>query len=213
VIRLPGISEHQTTTSQYEIALSQQGYTRIAGCDEAGRGPLAGPVVAAAVILPPQLLSTKFVDSKKLSTKKRQILFDELQESDAEIGVGIVSEEQIDRLNILQASLLAMKIACTNLPGGVPEYALVDGTFEIPFMVAQQALTKGETKSCSIAAASIVAKTTRDRLMAELHTRYPHFNFQQNQGYPTKEHLRAISEHGPCPVHRVTFKGVREHVR
>lgn len=188
------------------------GYVRIAGCDEVGRGPLAGPVVAATVILPPNLDPSIFEDSKQLTHKKRADLHQLLLNSNAEIGIGVVSEKEIDRLNILQASLQAMKIASDKLKDGPPDFILVDGKFTIPTAIPQQTLIKGESKSGSIAAASIVAKVTRDRLMTKLHEQYPQYNFIKNKGYPTKEHRQALSTFGPCPIHRTSFKGVREHV-
>lgn len=128
-----------------------------------------------------------------------------------DIGIGIVSEQEIDRINILQASLLAMKIANEKLHNGMPDFILVDGKFTIPIAITQQALIKGESKSASIAAASIVAKITRDELMDTMHDKYPQYNFAKNKGYPTKEHRAAIIKHGPSPIHRVSFKGVKEY--
>lgn len=198
-----------------ERGLMQQGYKFVAGVDEAGRGPLAGPVVAGCVVLPPGCEFQRFRDSKKLTAKVRDSLFDYLRECRALVGVGIVSAGEIERLNILQASLAAMKLAVEDLAarnkdGLLPDYLLVDGKFTVPMALAQQALIKGESKSASIAAASIVAKVTRDRLMAEYHKQFPLYNFAKNQGYPTKEHRAAIEKHGPCPIHRKTFKGVKE---
>jgi ribonuclease HII len=197
-----------------ERSLQQQGYSVVAGLDEVGRGPLAGPVVAAAVILPAKCHHSLFVDSKKISPKKRQALFDYLHEIPAHIGIGIVSHKTIDKINILQASLLAMKrgvieLAKQDIP---PDFLLVDGKFPVPMHTEQQPLIKGETRSASIAAASIIAKVTRDRIMAGLHKKYPHYNFIQNQGYPTKQHRQAVKDHGICPHHRLSFKGVKEFV-
>lgn len=197
----------------FEKHLSMLGHSRVAGCDEVGRGPLAGPVVAAAVVLPPNCNSTEFIDSKQLSHKKRLKLHGQLLEIGADIGVGIVSEKKIDKINILQASLLAMKLASQNLQGGAAQFILVDGKFTIPIHIPQLALIKGESKSGSIAAASIVAKITRDQLMAEMHEKYPNYNFVKNKGYPTKEHRAAIVKHGPCPIHRRSFRGVKEYAQ
>lgn len=201
-------------TYSLELGLMQQGYKLVAGVDEAGRGPLAGPVVAGCVVLPAGCDVYRFQDSKKLTAKKRDVLFDYLIECRALVGVGIVSAEEIERLNILRASLTAMKLAAEDLGaqngGGLPNYLLVDGKFTVPMDLPQQALIKGESKSASIAAASIVAKVTRDRLMSEYHQQFPLYNFVKNQGYPTREHRAAIEKHGPCPIHRKTFKGVRE---
>ncbi len=199
----------------YENYLASQGFSAIAGSDEVGRGPLAGPVVAASVILPAHCDPRIFLDSKKLSHKKLKELFSVLHELDATIGIGIVSEKKIDQINILQASLYAMRLSVEELSahGHAPDYILVDGKFEIPHSTPQRALIKGETKSASIAAASIIAKVTRDRLMVDLHEKYPVYNFAQHKGYPTKAHRKVIAEHGPCPIHRKTFKGVKEFVK
>ena len=197
-----------------ERSLQQQGYSVVAGLDEVGRGPLAGPVVAAAVILPRTCRHHLFLDSKKLSPTKRQQLFDHLHEIPARIGIGIVSHTTIDKINILQASLLAMKRSVHELSiqGYPPDFLLVDGKFPIPMDITQQPLIKGENRSASIAAASIIAKVSRDRMMAELHKQYPHYNFIQNKGYPTREHRLAVRKHGISPQHRLSFKGVREFV-
>ncbi len=197
-----------------ERNLQQQGYPVVAGLDEVGRGPLAGPVVAAAVILPPDCQHSLFIDSKKLSPKVRQQLFELLHTIPARIGIGIVSQRIIEKINILQASLLAMKRAVLQLKkdGVQPVFLLVDGKFTIPMSTPQEALIKGESRSASIAAASIVAKVTRDKMMAKLHQQYPHYNFIKNQGYPTLEHRTAIQKHGITTHHRKTFKGVREFV-
>ncbi len=198
-------------TFSLERQLIRLGYSRVAGVDEAGRGPLAGPVVAGCVILPQHCDHSLFRDSKKLSARQREESFAHLMTLDAAIGVGICSPRKIEEINILQAALLAMKRAVENcLDAELPDYLLVDGTFPVPIPLPQQSLTKGESKSASIAAASIVAKVTRDRIMARAHQQYPQYNFIANQGYPTREHRQAIAEHGPCDLHRRTFKGVRE---
>ncbi|MCI5210363.1 MAG: ribonuclease HII [Candidatus Electrothrix sp. ATG2] len=201
-------------TFAYERSLNKQGFLCVAGVDEAGRGPLAGPVVAGCVIFSSDCDTTPYQDSKKITARQREILFKELTHSHAAaIGVGIVAPAEIDRINVLQASLLAMRLAiqdCGECSGLTPDFLLVDGTFKVPMDLPQQPLTKGESKSASIAAASIIAKVTRDRLMAEYHLQYPHYNFQQHKGYPTKAHRAAIAEFGPSPLHRKTFKGVRE---
>jgi len=194
-----------------ERSLADQGFSAIAGVDEAGRGPLAGPVVAGCVVLPQGSDHSCFKDSKKLTPRKREELFALLHETSAHIGVGIVSAREIEEINILQASLLAMRLAVEDcLPEGIPDFLLVDGTFPVPIALSQQPLIKGESKSASIAAASIIAKVTRDQLMAEAHQEYPQYNFIKNQGYPSKEHRQSIAENGPCVLHRRTFKGVRE---
>jgi len=196
-----------------ERILFKQGFARVAGVDEAGRGPLAGPVVAGCVCLPQDGAYQCYKDSKKLSPSQRESLYALLQDSPAWIGVGVVSAREIEQINILQASLLAMRRAIEDcLPRELPDVILVDGTFPVPLPLPQQTLVKGESKSASIAAASIVAKVSRDRMMAQAHEQFPHYNFIKNQGYPTKEHRQAIAEHGPCVLHRRTFKGVREFV-
>ena len=197
----------------YERQLQAQGFASVAGVDEAGRGPLAGPVVAGCVILPDHCSSSRFKDSKKLSAARREELFDILYDIDAVIGVGLASAAEIDRINILQASLLAMRRAvqdCTERFSIPPEFLLIDGTFTVPMDLPQQPLVRGESKSASIAAASIIAKVSRDRLMKQYDAQYPEYNLARHKGYPTRAHRRAIAEYGPSPIHRRTFKGVRE---
>ena len=196
-------------TFAIERSLLSQGYAIVAGTDEAGRGPLAGPVVAACVILPARCEYQQFQDSKKLSAKARGELAQRLVALEAQIGVGIVSAAEIDRLNILQASLLAMKKAVEKLPC-LPDFLLVDGKFTVPMAVAQKAYVKGDSRSASISAASIVAKVTRDAIMEQYHLEYPQYNFAKHKGYPTAEHRRIIREIGPCPIHRQSFKPVRD---
>lgn len=204
----------QSDSFHHERHLYDQGYTRVAGTDEAGRGPLAGPVVAACVVLPLDCDTSPFRDSKTLSHAQRVELCEHLQRIGAAIGVGIVSPATIDTINILQSSLFAMRLAledlCSRYPP--PDFVLVDGKFKMPVTTAQEPLVKGDTRSASIAAASIIAKVRRDRLMDDLHQTYPHYNFRKNKGYPTHEHRKAIALHGPCPDHRKTFRGVKEFV-
>ncbi len=199
----------------FERSLWSRHIGRVVGTDEAGRGPLAGPVVAAAVVLPKNCDTSLLRDSKKLSHTQRLKAVDYLYAINAEIGVGIVDHQTIDTINILQASLLAMKHAIDQIEDqyGIPEYILVDGKFEVPCPVPQTALIKGDSRSASIAAASIIAKERRDAIMASLHEQYPQYNFIKNQGYPTKEHRSAIAEHGPCPFHRLSFNGVKQFVQ
>ncbi len=194
-----------------ERCLREKGYQRVGGLDEAGRGPLAGPVVAACVILKETGDQSRFVDSKKISATMRSRLYQELQSIGAIIGVGMVSETEIDRCNILQASLLAMKKAVLSM-SLEPDFLLVDGNQRVPITIPQQTLVQGESKSASIGAASIVAKVFRDALMDRYHHQYPEYNFQQNRGYATLEHRRAIAKHGPCAIHRQSFKCVREFI-
>ncbi len=192
---------------EFEHDTQRNGYQYIAGIDEAGRGPLAGPVVSAAVILPPGFACQGVTDSKKLSEKRRETLFPLIMAQALAVGIGVADHREIDRINILAASLLSMKRAVQNLAVG-PDFLLVDGKFTIDMDLPQQAIVKGDSRSISIAAASIIAKVTRDRYMAKLHQTYPLYNFIQHKGYPTKAHKQAIIEHGPCPFHRTTFNGV-----
>ncbi|WP_051085658.1 ribonuclease HII [Desulfobacter curvatus] len=184
------------------------GYNLIAGVDEAGRGPLAGPVVSAAVVLPENFDVCGINDSKKLSEKKREALFPVIKNQAVAFGIGIADHEEIDRINILQASLLSMKRAVEDLTLD-PDYLLIDGKFAIDSTIAQRSVIKGDALSLSIAAASILAKVTRDRIMADLDVQYPQYGFKRHKGYPTKAHKEAILTHGPCPVHRKSFKGVK----
>ncbi len=206
--------DHHDATFQLERGLARAGYPRVAGLDEAGRGPLAGPVVAGCVVLPDDCDFSLFRDSKKLTAARRDTLFELLFGSGAAIGWAVVEADEIDRVNILQASLMAMARSVAHLiqrSGLTPDFLLVDGKFPAPVDLPQKALVRGESKSASIAAASIIAKVTRDRIMARYHDRYPQYGFAGNKGYPTAGHRRAIEEHGPCPIHRRTFKGVREY--
>ncbi len=178
-----------------------------AGVDEAGRGPLAGPVVASAVILPQECNIAGLNDSKKLSPQQRETLFNQIKDLAAIIGVGIVAPEEIDRINILRASLLAMEIAVKNL-SPQPDFLLIDGNTRTSILIQQETVVKGDSICCSIAAASIIAKVTRDSIMDDYHNTYPEYNFKKHKGYPTKEHLEALRKFGPCPIHRKTFRGV-----
>jgi len=191
----------------FEEEIRAQGFKIIAGLDEAGRGPLAGPVVAAAVVLPPVERLKGINDSKKLTAGKREEIFSLLLQKAPAVSIGIVEVEEIDRLNILRASLKAMEQAVNNLSLS-PDFLLIDGIYLLGLPLAQQAIPKGDQRCQSIAAASIVAKVTRDRLMMSYHTQYPEYNFARHKGYGTKEHLRAIREHGCCPIHRQSFKSI-----
>ncbi len=199
----------ETDRFSFERELFRQGYQWVAGLDEVGRGPLAGPVVAASVILPRDCDYTVFRDSKELTPACRERLAGKLKEIGAIIGLGLVSEQQIDRINILQASLLAMKKALESLVER-PDFLLVDGKFPVPVALPQRPLIKGDSRSASIAAASIIAKVTRDDLMRHYHREYPHYGFDNNMGYPTAAHRQALAAHGPCPLHRRSFRGVKE---
>jgi len=178
-----------------------------AGVDEAGRGPLAGPVVAAAVVLPDDCKIEGLDDSKKLPHSKRKKILEEIKLTAISYAVGIVEPEEIDKINILRASLLAMEISVKKLRTK-PDYLLIDGNQKTSLLLMQETIVKGDSKSCSIAAASILAKVTRDSIMEEYHLIYPEYNFKSHKGYPTKEHYQAIKEYGPCPIHRKTFRGV-----
>ena len=194
---------------EYEKTALKNGFSRIAGIDEAGRGPLAGPVVSAAVILPDYFNIPGVNDSKKLTPKKRHQLYPKIYKQATAIGIGIIDSNEIDRINILRAALLSMAFAVANL-FAKPDYLLIDGTFKIPFDLPQRPVTKGDQRSISIAAASIIAKETRDRLMKRYDEDYPQFEFAGHKGYPTKAHREAIKKFGICPIHRRTFKGVKE---
>jgi ribonuclease HII len=200
-----------TDLGAIERRLRTEGYLTIAGVDEAGRGPLAGPVVSAAVVLPGGFASGEINDSKQLTPMKRERVFQRIYGGAYAIGIGIVDAHEIDRINILQASRLSMAIAVANLDP-LPEFLLIDGKFDIPFDLPQRPLIKGDSRSISIAAASIVAKVSRDRLMQRYHIDYPQFGFDRHKGYPTKAHKAAIAANGPCLIHRRTFKGVSEHL-
>ena len=196
---------------EFETKASHQGFKNIAGIDEAGRGPLAGPVVAAAVIFPSQVNIPGLNDSKKLSTKKRAELFPKIQEISVSYGVAVVCQKVIDKINILQAARLAMKQAVETLKI-TPGLLLIDGNQKIDSTLNQWAIVKGDSRSLSIAAASVLAKVTRDRIMDDYHKLYPQYEFNRHKGYGTKLHRNLIQEHGPCPIHRNTFKGVSEYI-
>jgi ribonuclease HII len=185
----------------------RRGLGRVAGVDEAGRAPLAGPVVAAAVVLSPRLVITGLDDSKRLDQAERELLFALIQARAVAVGVGIVDAQTIDRVNILEATRLAMRMALAGLEA-TPELVLTDFVAVPGVEAPQRNLVRGDQRSASVAAASIVAKVTRDRLMDALDEEYPVYGFARHKGYPTPEHRRALREHGPCPVHRRSFVGV-----
>lgn len=189
---------------EIEDSLFDQGIGVICGVDEAGRGPLAGPVYAAAVILPRDLEILGLTDSKKLSDKKRRELFPIIQEQAVAFGIGVASEKEIDEINILQATFLAMKRALEKLSVR-PDLALIDGNRETDFGVPAKTVVKGDSLSASIAAASILAKVSRDNYMMELAQKYPQYGFDIHKGYGTKAHYQALREFGPSEVHRMTF--------
>ncbi|MDP2970745.1 MAG: ribonuclease HII [Deltaproteobacteria bacterium] len=195
----------------FEKMYHGQGYQRIAGVDEAGRGPLAGPVVAAAVILPEEGIGQKLFDSKQIPFRKREELYEIILSKALGVGIGTVCQEEIDLLNILRATLKAMVLAVESLPLS-PDFILIDGNQTLHFPVPQKSIRKGDQICNSIAAASIVAKVTRDRMMFECHQKYPQYNFAKHKGYGTKEHRKAIETFGICELHRKTFRGVKEYL-
>ena len=190
-----------------EEEAKQAGFDLVAGVDEAGRGPLAGPVVAAAVILPAGFDIAGVRDSKTLSPEARERLFDRITEGAAAVGVGLCDHAEIDRMNILRASLLSMSRAVDALCVR-PGFLIVDGKFKAPLDIPQRAVIRGDALCVSVAAASIVAKVTRDRMMEDFDRRYPGYGFCRHKGYGTAEHLAALSARGPCPIHRLSFKRV-----
>lgn len=204
----------------YERVLHLQGIRFIAGVDEAGRGPLAGPVVAAAVVLPADFAVLGVDDSKKVPEKKRELLFEAIQKNALAYCIGIVDNQMIDEINILEATKAAMKQALEGLPAafragarsretgewdGTPQHVLIDAVSLKDLSIPQTSIIKGDAKSVSIAAASILAKVTRDRLMREHHEKYPAYAFDKNKGYGTKAHYEGIRASGLCPLHRKTF--------
>ena len=193
-----------------ENMLTEKGYDAICGVDEVGRGPLAGPVVAAAVILPNEIEIEGLTDSKKMSPAKRDIIFDEIARLGLVCAVGILDNEDIDKMNILQASLMAMRKAVCDLEE-TPDVILVDGNYNIPkISLPQYAVVGGDLHCKAISAASVIAKVTRDRIMDRYETRYPAFSFSKHKGYPTADHISELKEFGPTEIHRKTFKPVAE---
>lgn len=188
----------------FEKLAKVSGYRCIAGVDEAGRGPLAGPVVAAAVIFPVDYTHTEINDSKKLTAQKRDALYQVIARDAVAVGVGVVEADVIDRINILRASLQAMKEAVLDL-SVAPDYILIDGLHNIAVPTPQKTLVKGDSLSVSIAAASIIAKVSRDRIMEIYHRQFPRYNFLQNKGYGTAEHRKILQEVGLCKIHRRSF--------
>jgi len=197
--------ENKISLFEFDKVFYDKGLQFVSGIDEAGRGPLAGPVVAAAVILPKDIFIDGVNDSKKLTEKKRSVLFEEIKQKAFSYGIGIVDSKIIDEINILQATFLAMRKALEQL-SVKPNLVLVDGNHTIPNLQnKQQAIVSGDAKSACIACASILAKVTRDNMMLEYAKQYPQYNFEKHKGYGTKAHLEAISKYGPCPIHRMSF--------
>lgn len=197
---------------EYEKKLWEAGYEFVAGVDEAGRGPLAGPVYAAAVIFPKGVVIDGINDSKKLSEKKREALYDVIKETALAYSIVSVDEKEIDNINILNASMKAFKMALDNLSQKA-DYALLDGNRAPEIDIPYEAVVKGDAKVQAIAAASILAKVERDRYITEMDKLYPQYGFARHKGYPTKDHKEAVAKYGPSPIHRLTFRGVSEYVK
>lgn len=198
---------------KYEKELNKQGITYIAGVDEVGRGPLVGPVVTACVILKEGYICDGLTDSKKLSSKKRDYYYDVIMKDAIAVGIGIVGPEKIDEVNIYEATKIAMYQAideCSKIKK--PEHVLIDAMKLENLEIPSTSIIKGDLKSLSIAAASVIAKVTRDRMMIELDEKFPMYDFKNNMGYPTKKHIAAIEEYGILKEHRKTFKPVCEHL-
>ncbi|WP_433749685.1 ribonuclease HII [Falsibacillus pallidus] len=202
--------DHFHSMFSYERNIYTQGFEAAAGVDEVGRGPLAGPVVAAAVILPKDCTLFGINDSKKLSEAKRQELFDAISGQAIAIGIGIIHPDEIDKVNIYQATKKAMLDAIHNL-NKFPDYLLIDA-MELDVPVPQESIIKGDAKSASIAAASIIAKVTRDRMMIDYDAQYPGYGFSKNMGYGTKEHLDGLQKYGPSPIHRKSFAPIKDMI-
>lgn len=191
----------------YEARAREAGYTMVAGLDEAGRGPLAGPVVAAAVILPREVHLPGVRDSKMMTAHARENAFELILQESTAVSIAVVSHTYIDTHNILNAALEAMKRAVLALDPR-PAFLLVDGIHPVPVRLPQKCLKKGDQRSLSISAASVMAKVYRDRIMRNYHRLFPQYGFEQNKGYGTSYHLNALKRFGPCPFHRLTFRGV-----
>ena len=202
--------EIEQSTLFFEALARRQGFRAVAGIDEAGRGPLAGPVVAAAVILPEHFDLPGLNDSKQISEKKRNQLYPLIYQQAIAVGIGVGRADEVDEINILQATLKAMSRAVgrLSLP---PDFLLVDGITPIPIGIEQKTLKKGDSRSLSIAAASVIAKVVRDRIMVAYDRLFPDYGFAGHKGYGSQKHRDAIAQYGPCVCHRRTFAGVKEH--
>ena len=197
---------------KYERELKEKGINFIAGVDEVGRGPLVGPVVAACVVLPDNFNLDGLTDSKKLSEKKRDFYFDEIKKQALGIGVGIIDEKKIDEVNIYEATKLAMKAAIDECRSNCKiEHILIDA-MPLELDIPTTSIIKGDLKSITISAASVIAKVTRDRMLDELHEKFPMYDFKKNKGYPTKKHLEAIEEYGILPEHRKSYGPVKNYI-
>jgi len=202
--------EYSQSQLFFEDMARRRGYRAVAGIDEAGRGPLAGPVVAAAVILPDDFDLPGLNDSKLISERKRNQLFPMIYEQALAVGIGVSRADEIDRINILQATLLGMSRAVMRLPVA-PDFLLVDGISPVPLGIEQKTLKKGDSRSLSIAAASVIAKVVRDRIMLAYDRLFPEYGFSGHKGYGSEKHRNAVALHGPCVCHRRSFAGVKEH--
>ncbi|MCD6152927.1 MAG: ribonuclease HII [Syntrophobacterales bacterium] len=191
--------------NSFESEVRQLGFKSVAGIDEAGRGPLAGPVVAAAVILPHDYINADIRDSKKLTPLQREKIFKTIRNDAISIGLGFVEPSVIDEINILRATLLAMERAVLNL-SATTDYLLIDGRDTINLPIPQKAIIRGDSLSISVASASIIAKVSRDHVMEKYHRQFPDYNFFRNKGYGTREHREAIIKYGYCEIHRKSFK-------
>ncbi len=189
---------------RHDESIRARGFLRIAGIDEAGRGPLAGPVVAAAVVLKEGTIISGLRDSKRVPEHERESLFDEIRHSSLDIGIGVVGSDDIDRMNILKATRFAMQLAVENLLMK-PDMLIIDALSLLSIPIKQISPVKGESVSASVAAASIIAKVSRDRIMLDFDRQYPNYHFRRHKGYSTREHLEMIRLYGPCPIHRKTF--------
>ncbi|OGW75292.1 MAG: ribonuclease HII [Omnitrophica bacterium RBG_13_46_9] len=194
----------------HERKARKAGFTCIAGIDEVGRGPLAGPVVAASLVLRDEVFTHRIDDSKKLTPRARSLAYREIIEK-AWIGIGIVSEGLIDRINIYNATVIAMEMAIRDLSVR-PDFLLIDGRLNLKSTCKKSCIIKGDSKSLSIACASIIAKVTRDSIMLGYHEKYPQYGFARNKGYGTKEHIKSLNKYGPSPIHRLSFNPVRRLV-
>lgn len=202
--------EQEQSTLFFEAMARRQGYRAVAGIDEAGRGPLAGPVVAAAVILPEEFDLPGLNDSKQLSAKKRNQLYPLIHEQALAVGIGVSRAGEIDQINILQATLKGMSRAVGRLSLS-PDFLLVDGITPVPIGIEQKTLKQGDSRSLSIAAASVIAKVVRDRIMVAYDRLFPEYGFAGHKGYGSQQHRDAVAKYGPCVCHRRTFAGVKEH--
>ncbi len=199
------------STRYFEELATKRGFECVAGIDEAGRGPLAGPVVAAAVILSDSFDLPGLTDSKKLTEKQRNRFYPQIRQQATAVGIGVASVLEIDKINILQATLLAMQRAISRL-SQVPDHLLIDGITPLPLQISQQTIIKGDSRSLSIAAASVIAKVVRDRIMYSFSKQLPVYGFAKHKGYGTRQHRQAIAQFGPSGLHRKTFSGVKEYL-